>query len=229
MLRACRVQGSHRQGILVSNEFHLKNVENKSNTDPNSTKTVPVSSWLEGERPSVLKQSSGSVASTVGGEDGPADVAVGGHGCQFPPGVNKRENQQQNLQSAGVSFPHCDQSKSIAGIIVFLIVFSDSYKIFFLILKQNAKNCCIANQGIAWHLLSAWAPPCTQCRATMWTSTRGGCNTRTGSRGWQQALVLTWWQVRGWAPDCYHWLWFHTHSLSIALFVFFFSVECVCV
>lgn len=44
-------------------------------------------------------------------------------------------------------------------------------------------------------------------------------NMRTRSRGWQQGLVLTWWQVRGWAPDCYHWLWFHTHSLSIALFV----------
>lgn len=26
-----------------------------------------------------------SAASAVGGEDGPADVAVGGHGCQFPP------------------------------------------------------------------------------------------------------------------------------------------------
>lgn len=29
-------------------------------------------------------------ASAMGGEDGPADVAVGGHGCQFPPTENKR-------------------------------------------------------------------------------------------------------------------------------------------
>ncbi|TNN58103.1 hypothetical protein EYF80_031702 [Liparis tanakae] len=31
-------------------------------------------------------------ASAVRGEDGPADVAVGGHGCQFPPGANKGKN-----------------------------------------------------------------------------------------------------------------------------------------
>lgn len=29
-----------------------------------------------------------SAASTMGGEDGPANVAVGGHGCQFPPTEN---------------------------------------------------------------------------------------------------------------------------------------------
>lgn len=55
---------------------------------------------------------------------------------------------------------------------------------------------------------------------------RPRCNTRTRSRAWQQGLVLTCWQVRGCAPDCYHWLWFHTHSLSIALFVF---LLCTCV
>lgn len=32
-----------------------------------------------------------SAASSMGGEDGPADVAVGGHGRQFPP----RENNQR--------------------------------------------------------------------------------------------------------------------------------------
>lgn len=31
-----------------------------------------------------------SAASAMGGEDGPADVAVGGHGCQFPPTENNR-------------------------------------------------------------------------------------------------------------------------------------------
>lgn len=30
-----------------------------------------------------------SAASTMGGEDGPANVAVGGHGCKFPPTDNK--------------------------------------------------------------------------------------------------------------------------------------------
>lgn len=41
---------------------------------------------------------------------------------------------------------------------------------------------------------------------------RSRCNTRTRSRVWQQALLLTRWQVRGWPADCYLWLWFHTHS-----------------
>lgn len=32
-----------------------------------------------------------SAVSPMGGEDGPADVAVGGHGCQLPPVVNKEK------------------------------------------------------------------------------------------------------------------------------------------
>ena len=32
-----------------------------------------------------------SAASAMGGEDGPADVAVGRHGCQFPPTEKNRQ------------------------------------------------------------------------------------------------------------------------------------------
>lgn len=54
------------------------------------------------------------------------------------------------------------------------------------------------------------------------------CNSRTRSRGWQRGLVLTWWQVRGWAPDCYHWLWFQ-HSVPSQWLCSFFCVVSTCV
>lgn len=38
--------------------------------------------------------------SPMGGEDGPADVAVGGHGCQLPPGVNKGKSYSPDSQGA---------------------------------------------------------------------------------------------------------------------------------
>lgn len=38
----------------------------------------------------------GSAASPVGREDGPADVAVGGHGCKFPPGGQQQQQQEES-------------------------------------------------------------------------------------------------------------------------------------
>lgn len=31
----------------------------------------------------------------MGGEDGPTDVAVGCHGCQFPPDIKDKKNKKQ--------------------------------------------------------------------------------------------------------------------------------------
>lgn len=55
-----------------------------------------------------------------------------------------------------------------------------------------------------------------------------GGNTRTRSRGRRQALVLNCWQVRGWAPDCYHWIRFHNQSL-LNCFARFYRRARVCV
>lgn len=81
------------------------------------------------------------------------------------------------------------------------------------------------NQAVAWHLPPPTRPSKELRRGQGWEKAPL-CNVSIRSRSWQLGPVLTWWQVRGWATDCYHWLWFHTHSLSTALFVF---LLCACV
>lgn len=34
----------------------------------------------------------------MGGEDGPTDVAVGCHGCQFPPDVKEKDKTQKSFK-----------------------------------------------------------------------------------------------------------------------------------
>lgn len=50
---------------------------------------------LSKDKSLVSSNSVAAAASPVRGEDGPADVAVGGHGCQLPPGENNRKSQSQ--------------------------------------------------------------------------------------------------------------------------------------
>lgn len=45
-------------------------------------------------------------ASPVRGEDGPADVAVSGHGCQLPPEGDNREKPRHKVPSSSL----CDAS-----------------------------------------------------------------------------------------------------------------------
>ena len=64
---------------------------------PNYSITVPWSSTDKKDKSAVSGNRSGSIshsaASAMGGEDGPADVAVGRHGGQLPPrGNNRRRN-----------------------------------------------------------------------------------------------------------------------------------------
>lgn len=94
--------------------------------------------------------------------------------------------------------------------------------------QKILKN-CNDTQGIVWHFLLSSTTPLSERRGYDVDKDKGRpcCNMRTRSRGWQQGLVLTCWQVRGWAADCYHWLWFHTHS-PLNCFVGFFRCARVC-
>lgn len=64
------------------------------NPDPNDLYLLSKNKSL------VSSNSAASAASPVRGEDGSADVAVGGHGCQFPPGENDRKSQSQEEASS---------------------------------------------------------------------------------------------------------------------------------
>lgn len=46
-----------------------------------------VSRLFRDKRPQSWNRAMACAASPVGGEDGPADVAVSGHGCQLPPDI----------------------------------------------------------------------------------------------------------------------------------------------
>lgn len=70
-------QSSRTQDCLVSNEH---------------PRTRGVHKLAAGARTTGRRTDECQTASTMGGEDGPADVAVGGHGCQLPPTHNHQKN-----------------------------------------------------------------------------------------------------------------------------------------
>lgn len=135
----------------------------------------------------------------MGGEDRPADVAVGGHGCQFPPGVNNRKVSNKNLHLWEGRTPqclrHCNHTELLLNTELYITILFETEKnyitIFMLPLSRFNSHWIQTSMFNIYKKLQIYCtdtqlkqlcdicshhvpPPLSTWRPMMWARMRGG-------------------------------------------------------